>query len=173
VLQAGEVDQTTYLCTSTPKTVFVTSTTTVGSFGSVSAADAVCQARANAANLTGTYLAWIADSASSAPSARFTRSLMPYVLVNGLQVAGNWANLADGTLDRALNVTELGATYNGPVWTATLGNGNWSAGATCSGWTAASPVAGGVGVSSETNSAWSFAGSSGCSNAYPFYCVQQ
>src|SRR4051794_13048994 len=43
------------------KRVFVTSTTYSGFLGGLSAADQLCQARANAGTLGGTWVAWMSD----------------------------------------------------------------------------------------------------------------
>lgn len=50
--------------------VFTTSTVHTGGFGGLAAADSICQTRANAANLTGTYKAWLSDSTTTVASRR-------------------------------------------------------------------------------------------------------
>jgi hypothetical protein len=52
--------------TPTPNRVFVTSTTVDGAFGGIAAADAMCSARAAAAGLSGTYVAYLSDSTTNA-----------------------------------------------------------------------------------------------------------
>jgi hypothetical protein len=54
--------------TPTPNRVFVTSTTTDGAFGGIAGADAICAARAAAADLTGTFIAYLSDNATTAAS---------------------------------------------------------------------------------------------------------
>jgi hypothetical protein len=52
----------------TPNRIFVTSTTTDGAMGGIAGADAICAARANAASLNGTFIAYISDGTTSALS---------------------------------------------------------------------------------------------------------
>lgn len=54
--------------TPTPNRVFVTSTTTNGAFGGLAGGDAICATRATAAGLTGTFIAYLSDSVTDAPS---------------------------------------------------------------------------------------------------------
>lgn len=90
------------------KTVFITSVHVApGTLGGRSGADAHCQSLANAAGLSGTFMAWLSD-ASGSPSSLFTRSTDPYVLVDGTIVANNWADLTDRSLDNPIMLTETG-----------------------------------------------------------------
>jgi len=50
----------------TPNRVFVTSTTTDGAFGGLAGGDAICAARAAAAGLNGTFIAYLSDSTTNA-----------------------------------------------------------------------------------------------------------
>jgi len=52
----------------TPNRVFVTSGATNGAIGGIGGADDICAAHASTANLTGTFIAYISDSTTSAPS---------------------------------------------------------------------------------------------------------
>ena len=91
--------------------VFVTSTTVVpGSLNGVSGADAHCQSLADSAGLDGNFWAWLSDDTTS-PSARFTQSTVPYVMTNSTRIADDWADLTDGGLQAAINVTESGGAY--------------------------------------------------------------
>lgn len=110
------------------KRVFVTSTTYNGNLGGLSGADAKCQDRANAANLDGTWKAWLSEENSSDKSknvaGRLTHASIPYSLLNGDIVANNWTDLTtlkpDGTfLRKPINVTELGTEYSPTVWSNT------------------------------------------------------
>lgn len=87
--------------------VFITSTTTTGALGGLSGADASCQALADAANLRGTYRAWLSDTTGS-PSTRFTQSTVPYIRVDGVAIASSYADLTDGALLAPLRINELG-----------------------------------------------------------------
>src|SRR5215468_487958 len=63
-----------------PHLVFVTSTVHDCAFGGLTAADAFCQARAQAAGLPGSYKAWLAD-ANGSPATRMTHHAGNYQLV--------------------------------------------------------------------------------------------
>ncbi|MBK6533684.1 MAG: hypothetical protein IPF99_30085 [Deltaproteobacteria bacterium] len=112
--------------------VFVTSTLqTPGGLGGLAGADRVCQTRANAANLGGTWMAWVSTRTAS-PRTRFTtRALVPYRTVTGVTIANNWNELwAD--LRAPINITELGtrATHRpaeGTIGSITLHPGEGAA----------------------------------------------
>jgi hypothetical protein len=153
--------------------VFVTSTTTLGGFGGVFGGDALCQARATAAALPGTYLAWLSDP-GAAPAGRFTQSADPYVMVDGTTIATSWADLTDGTLAHAIDRTELNTPYTGAVWTSTAPDGTFVGSVSCNGWTAlGANVTGLNGSASASNGPWTQAGGTFCNNAFPLYCFQQ
>ncbi|HYB99566.1 MAG TPA: DUF1554 domain-containing protein [Candidatus Limnocylindrales bacterium] len=115
------------------KRVFVTSTTTNGNIGGLAGGDAFCQARANAANLGGTWRAWLSTSTVDAkdriPDAE-------YRLVNGrVVVANNKADLTDGSIDANIELDESGIVRTPDVWTGTDGFGVKIAGSNCVDWT--------------------------------------
>lgn len=68
------------------KTVFVTSGTYTGNLGGLTGADQECNTLAAAANLPGTYKAWLSTSNGS-PSTRFVQSSVPYKLVDDTVIA--------------------------------------------------------------------------------------
>ncbi len=108
------------------KRVFVTTAEYNGAFGNVAGADAKCATLASNAGLPGTFLAWVAgEAAETAPATRFTKSTIPYVKLNGEQVADNWNDLVDGSLDSPINVYEDGKNAGGEqqVWTNVSANG--------------------------------------------------
>lgn len=190
-------------------TVFVSSATYDGNFGSGQitlghlGADARCQELADAAGLAGTYKAWISgrvdtgdDTLDQGVVDRFTQSALPYRLVNGTQVADDWADLTDGTLDHAINLTEAGNPVDDSAraWTNTTAGGTaWDNSTTCAqgssagqiaSWSCGSPSwspgdcqfqSGKYGLASSTTSSWTGTGSSNnsCSSSYHLYCVQQ
>ena len=80
------------------KTVFVTSTKHTGNLGGQAGADAICQSRASAAGLAGTFLAWISEGSIDEPRDRFTQSSASYRRVDGTTIASNWDDLIDGHL---------------------------------------------------------------------------
>jgi hypothetical protein len=164
--------------TGAPCLVFVTSTTHLGSLGGLTGADAICQQRALAASLPGTYKAWLSDSTQS-PATRFVQSPGPYRRVDGVTIAANWADLTDGTLAAPITVAETGAVFDALIlrsWTHTLANG--TAGGVlnvhCNNWTTDSNgVSGDEGQVAATNDNWTDFGSGTCNNDFHLYCFQQ
>ncbi len=110
------------------KLVFITSSLQNGALGGISGADQVCQQRANAAGLSGTFKAWLSGSSyASSPASRFTRSTsQPYVRTDGAVVANDWADLTDGTIQNPINVDENGVSRTSPtlVWSYTRIDGS-------------------------------------------------
>lgn len=179
---AGADITTVSVTCATEKKVFVTSTLYDGNLGGLAGGDAKCQARATAAGLAGTYKAWLSDTTGS-PSTRFTQSIRPYVLVNGTKLANDWADLVDGTVLAAVNITELntaaptgGTACGGPsaVWTNTNLSGEHAMdGWSCSNW---STNASGGGITSQSSAVtlqWSCGRSPGCAALAALYCFQQ
>ncbi|GJM14917.1 MAG: hypothetical protein DHS20C13_02440 [Thermodesulfobacteriota bacterium] len=159
-------------------TVFVTSTSTDGDFGGLAAADTICNTLASNAGLLGTYKAWLSDDSAS-PSTRFTQATVPYVLVNGTQIADDWTDLTDGDIDNLLDRDELGnQIITNSVATHTDSDGAQTTGpppSNCSNWTSTSGNFNGVGATTVTNGNWSGNGGtvSNCTTDHTFYCFQQ
>src|SRR6476620_1879437 len=153
--------------------VFVTSTTTPGSFGGVAGGNSICSNRAAAGGLTGTYKAWLSDGNGS-PSSRFILSDQPYQLLDGTIIANNWADLVDGTLAAPISLNELGvAVPDTEVWTGTFANGgSGGLGGSCQAWSS-SGVTGTFGRSSSTTATWTAFNSSSCIGSRHLYCFQQ
>jgi len=178
------MDGCSAMCKTEAKIIFVSSQMYNGNMGGLLGADAKCQALAVAANLPGTYMAWLSDNTGS-PSTRMVKSAVPYVRPNGTKIANNWADLTDGNLLANLDMNEnMGTTPLGntscagggfkTVWSnttpsGTLGNANSS----CSNW--GSTNGGSAwGRSDQTTNIWTQWCSGGlCSWVSPIYCVQQ
>jgi len=157
-------------------TVFVTSTTYTGNLGGLTGADAKCQARADAAGLPGTYMAWLSDSTGS-PDTRFVKSTGPYTLVDDTIIAANWDDLIDGTLPLSINLDEIGSLmlFSSPtnVWSTTASDGTRASNSHCNDWSSSltSDVAG---VASLLNAAFVPLYPDNCgSNVYRLYCFEQ
>ncbi len=92
-----------------------------GNIGGLAGADALCQVFADAAELPGTYKAWLSDQALS-PATRFTKD-GKFVLADGPTVAESWDDLTDGELDVPIYHDALGNTVTHEelegVWTNT------------------------------------------------------
>ncbi len=116
--------------------VFVTSTgidpssAWYGAGGYIENYDAFVSQSATAAGLTtygGSDVSWMALASASITgknaNERIGTDSPALYLVSGDKVADGGLDLWDGTIDHAINVTELGTTYNGNVWTGTHYNG--------------------------------------------------
>jgi hypothetical protein len=169
--------------------VFVTSLIYYANMGGLTGADALCQARADAASLGGTFRAWLGDRTTSVGS-RLTHSTVRYVLVDGSVVADDWTDLTDGTLDRPINLTESGGAPPTPVpfvldeptvWTGSNANGTILAGVDhCLDWMVANDGMSHSmteGRSDVATAAWShsrsWSGGPCASWQRPLYCFQQ
>lgn len=156
------------------KLVFVTSWESTGDLGGLSGADETCQRAADAAGLGGVYRAWLSDSATSAAS-RLTHSAVPYLRVDGVQVAADWADLTDGTIDSSIRIDEYGRdVVNSEVWTGTSSSGAKN-GPYCSDWTNGTGAATGtIGVASYTSSSWTWLYEQFCNRTnVKLYCFEQ
>lgn len=194
------------------KLVFVTSQLFDGNFGGGQltlghlAADQRCQEAAESAGRGGTFKAWLSGRVDTGAGPlphgvvdRFTQS-GPYALVSGAKVADDWSDLTDGTLDHAIDQTELGATLSGEdtlrVWTNTKTDGRaWDNSTNCSPgpspdvgtlstWSCGPPAwspgdcqfqSGKFGMADSTTGSWTGTASSnqGCDNRYRLYCFEQ
>lgn len=165
-------------------TVFVTSTTYAANFGAsaaaaITAANADCAARATAGGLSGTYYAWIANSANN-PANEFTQSTLPYELLNGTVVATNWTALTSGALSNAITETELAGTLaSGDVWSNVGTAGGEQSTATsknCSNYTSASSGNNDLyGTIGAKNATWTYKSTNtvACNNSEHLYCFSQ
>ena len=176
------------ICSSTgDKVVFVTSELYTGNLGGLAGADMKCQTLAQAAGLSGTFMAWLSDSTDS-PATRFIQSQDAYRLVDGTLVASDWADLTDGSLGAAINVTETGAAVpagtttcggggNNTAWTNTTATGTASVGTShCNDWSDSAATQARWGNADATASAWTSYCSGGgavCVWESPLYCFEQ
>lgn len=116
-----------------PRRVFVTSNAFSGNLGGISGADDLCQAEADDANLSGTYLAWVSnspppgsDGLSPATNPNWNHSsCQKFYLIDGITlIADNWADLTDGTIAHIIDQNAVGdPVTNVFVWTNTQFNG--------------------------------------------------
>ncbi|MFN8664175.1 MAG: hypothetical protein U0075_19960 [Thermomicrobiales bacterium] len=169
-----------------PCTVFMTAARfTALQINGLDGGDTACQSVADAANLAGTYRAWL-SSASATPGTRFDNIAKagPYRLVpNGGDggnppptVAENFNDLltcGPTCLNNAINRDEngIGQSENFAIWTGTLATGAASAD-TCSGWTSADGNGMGGGAA-DVGTGWTQAVPAPCFAALPLYCFEQ
>lgn len=155
--------------------VFITGQSFSSNLGGISGADAICQDAAEAAGIEGTFRAWIA-AAGVGPADTWIQSPDPYVRVDGVTVADNWADLTDGTLSAAINVDESGSmSFAEFAWTGVLTTGAASPVDSCAGWTMADVgLQGEQGNPAATDAMWTeTAGNATCLAIRPLYCFQQ
>ncbi len=158
-------------------TVFVTSEPfKQGKFNGILGADYECRHRATNMFLPNgeRYMAWISTSEVQ-PADRMHHARGPYVLVNGLQVAADWAALTSGTLEHPINLSEKGETLNAGVWTGTditglrLPNTQH-----CSDWTYNdTDQTGWLADSTATDAFWTRGVEAICGGYAAIYCVEQ
>jgi cysteine-rich repeat protein len=173
-------DSCSNACEWASRIVFITSSVHAGDLGGLAGADALCNTLAGAAELPGTYMAWL-STAEGSPATRFTQSSVPYVTTLGIKVADDWADLSDGSLDQIVAATESGgpipnADYscNGTArqsWTGTNPDGTPTAN-NCDGFTTTAGL-GAIGRNSSTMQ-WSLCNPMvTCAVTAPIYCFQQ
>ena len=86
--------------------MFVTTTTHNGNLGGLAGADAICQARAQAGGLAGTYRAWLSTSTASAFSRLGTAS--GWVRPDGKPVFDSRADLTTPRMFHPIRIDERG-----------------------------------------------------------------
>lgn len=155
-------------CDDGVRRVFVTSGSTTGVFGGVAGGDTICQAHADAAGLGGTWTAWLSDDDTDAAS-RITDAR--YERIDGVLVADGLADLTDGTLEAAIEVTEIGGPVPSRyVWTGTRWQGT-RASRTCEEW---SPLgfAGHAGRTDRLDRHWTESSGDPCDERYALFCFE-
>jgi len=131
-----------------------------------------------AANLPGTYMAWLASD-TLGPADRFTNSAKNaagYFLVNGSRIATSWADLLDGKLLIPIGLAEDGGLVTEAVWSNVAHDGGVRAsGESCMNWTSAAALTvGGAGQSGgDPGAVWTARGSDPCDRTYRIYCFEQ
>jgi hypothetical protein len=165
-------------CTAAER-VFVSTGTYSGNLGGHAGANTTCQSLATAANLGGTWMAWVSDSASS-PNRSFTKATIAYRLLDGTEVAANWTALSSGTLSHAIDVDQTVASLAGATgstaltWTSTA-TGGMSMGDSCTQFTSSATTGTGqVGSCTGTGATWTNASTTeACSAMHHLYCFEQ
>jgi len=159
--------------------VYVGSPSSSGNYGGVTGADARCQSEAAIYNLRGTYKAWLADSDPlTAPATRFIKASVPYKRPDGVQVADNWADLTDGTLDSAVSIRADGGTPGlaaVPTNVNTDGTQTGTANANhCTNWTSTAGNSWAGGRRDSATATWTATQGGSCSSGHVwFYCFEQ
>ena len=167
-------------CTREYRRVFATSQVFTGDLGGIIGADAKCQEAAKMLDPPGLFRAWISSGADS-PAASFVRSEVPYVDLDGVQIAADWNDLTDGMLDEGIYKTETGnlppestcaPTYR-VAWTNTSAEGQSLASELdCEGWSSTS-TQGSSGRLGYPTLLWTDAAVLSCTCLASLYCVEQ
>jgi Protein of unknown function (DUF1554) len=154
------------------KRIFVSSLVFTGKLGGTVGADAKCQMLATTARLQGDWKAWL-STRSAAVRNRSTQTAVPYVRVDGVRVANNWADLVDGNLQNPILLNEIGAAEEGDAWTGTLFDGSSSPASDCSGYTSDDVGTGHCGTLFATNAGWTDVFRPNCVLPLHLYCLEQ
>ena len=159
------------------KTVFVTSELYTGNLGGLAGADQKCNSLAATAGLSGTYMAWLSIGdylALASPSTRFTRSTVPYALVDGTVIADDWDDLVDGVLALPIYLTESATDLpNRGVWTGTSPSGTPFS-TRCGDWTQGDAFfTGRLGSTGTFRAGWTSSERASCGQGAHLYCFEQ
>ena len=119
-------------------------------------------------------LTTLAGRSTTSPAARFNHSTGPYQLVDGTQVADNWADLTDGSIDHAIDLDQDGLAVGAPpTWTGTRIDGTVDADH-CFDWTSSNFGDSGMGgVTTDADNNWTSNLPFPCSVMAHLYCFEQ
>ncbi len=161
------------------KLMFTTVGTITGNMSGGTAGDALCQAEADAAGLTGTFKALLA-SATGSPLDRW--GAVPGDFASGIKapnnvvIANNWADFSDGNLTQPPNRSATNTIVSGNyVWTGIIGSasGDFTLNPNdCSNWSTTSGI-GSRGQVSISNTSWLNSFTANCTTSQHLHCVQQ
>ncbi len=150
------------------KRIFATHDQWTGNLGGLAGADAKCVAAAGAANLGGSWKAWISDSTDEA--AKRVAKVGPWKLVDGTVVFTS--QVIAGTPVHDLDMDEFGETgIKGQVWTGSSPTGT-STGSDCNDWTSTGADAT-VGLAQDPDKWAQESNGTPCSLKGRLYCVEQ
>lgn len=179
----GEIDNgfKYVFLTSSLHTGDLTASSPIMTLDGLEAADAICQDLAEAADLPGTYAAWLSsEMVSVASSLPFDAANGDsYVLVDGTEIAVGFDDVIDGGIDAAIQLDEAGnvippAGVDSFVWTGSFAAGTPQSGQVCNDWTDGTNGAPGViGEYLATNELWSRISARTCDNLFRLYCFQR
>lgn len=143
--------------------IFITSTTTNGNLGGIAGGNSICQTRATAASLPGTWQAVLSSTASGDVASRITITGPLYNMAGQI--------ISENTLSSnkyvPVKFNEFGAK-SAAIWVHVGMN---SAGFHCSEFTTSGATSIGIGSPNATSTSMLGAASSTCANSFPIYCV--
>ena len=163
-----------------PNIIFTTSGLYTGNLGGLSGADAICQSTAQAANLGGTYRAYLSSMQANTPINAPSRmgSASGWVRVDGVPVMNSITQFAVGQVFNAPRLTESGLDVNQTqfpyAWTGTNAGGTYDS--ACSQLQAFVPWGGPFGlamggIATSTSSTVVAGGTPDCSSMLRLYCL--
>jgi len=163
------------------KYIFVSSVKYTANLGGEVGADNKCQTLADAGVVpAGTYKAWLSFPSGASAASRLNKSTVPYVRADGAQIASNWTDLTDATLDNPINYTEqkVALSVTAPFGERLVISGTTTAGEyiadVCNGFTSDSLSTNYAGDYARTDGAWTAnLGPTYCGTPWYLYCVQQ
>jgi hypothetical protein len=164
-------------------TVFTTSLTTPGTFGSLAQADSICSLAALNGGLGANHQwrAWVSVSTGggSGQDAGATNAIDrltsngPWYLPSGVLAVASKTSILNDAIEHPIDETETGQPVPGEdrVWTGTTTG--VASGANCSNWSVGQG-SGGTGKSSRQAADWSASGTATCTNGnLHLYCFEQ
>jgi hypothetical protein len=161
--------------------VFVSSFSMNGDLGGPTGADELCTNAAMDADLGGTWSAFLSGGSRSAISHIADG---PYHRLDGVLIATDRADLADGSISAPINVDENGSTgvsdwvFTGSTAAGTVSGPGTASGGNCVGWTQGHGVWAGdhwyahVGKSYRSDAYWVVGGNLFCSHGSRVYCFE-
>ncbi len=150
---------------------FVTSTTQIpGALGGLAGADAICRARAQAASLPGTFVAWLSTSTVNARDR--LGSARGWLRTDGLPIADTVADLAADRLLYPIALDEFG-TNGGANYEPETGstNGTVTSGETCGDYADVNGN-GMIGIAQSGSLEWETFAATVCNVELPLFCFQ-
>jgi hypothetical protein len=155
-----------------PNRVFVSSVQYPANLGGLAGADQKCQTLADAAQLSGTWKAFLSDSSQNAAT-RLTHSGLGYQRTDGVTIATSDVTFFSTSHLSPINRDENGTSVSDfiEVWTGSGGSGVGSGG--CADWTSTNGSFPAVGISGRADSAWANAYLQFCDRVCALYCVEQ
>jgi len=159
---------------STERRMFVTSTPQTAALGGIAGADEICATEAADANLQGEFKAWLSTTSSSVAD-RLSHDGGPFVRVDEMVVANDWADLVDGALLAPINLDANGQPHTGDVWTGTLERGASYSVDDCAAFTSGDNADGHAycGSSTSTTATWTYNQRAACASTLRLYCIEQ
>jgi hypothetical protein len=139
----------------------------------LAAGDAICSNLAEAASLPqpDRFVAWLSTTGVDAIDRITTDG--PFKRIDAFTVAGNRADLSDGSVDTSLHMTEKGDYFDDTVsvFTGTGGDGVWT-GLSCNDWFGTSPAEATAGLASYAGIVdWTDNWEAGCGTQGSLYCI--